>query len=65
MCFDSLLGKSKGELWPAMVLAFSHLSDFWSFRFGVLFEVLLRRERGVTLCLRFVMKVLVKDCEFW
>ena len=44
--FDSLLGKSKGELWPAMVLVFSLSSDFWSFRFGVLFEVSLRRVRG-------------------
>ena len=64
MCVDSLLGKSKGGLWPALVLVFSHLSDF-CVMFGVLFEVCLRRVMGETLCLRFMTHTLVKDREFW
>ena len=60
MCLYSLLGKSKGDLWPALVLTFCHFSEFD-------FEVSLREGGGCwvgNLDEAFGQRLccLVKDC---
>ena len=64
MCFDSLLIKSKGELWPAMVLTFCHFSDFWAFLVFFSVRRFALKCEGQILTQRFEMNHLVKDCDF-